>query len=249
MDTSDAVALVVVVLLAAVHVVAPLLTFVELEPRSWMLSAAGGISVAYVFVHLLPEIAEAQAAVEESSSGFVAQFERHAYVAALVGLTTFYGLERAAITSRQQRGRGDPVEEKPTTAGAFWVSVLLFGVYNAIIGYLVVRRAENDSTSTLVLFTVALGLHLFVNDLGLRHHHRRRYDQYGRPLLALAILAGWVVGLVTEFSEAVAGLVIALLAGGVVLNVIKEELPSERQSRFLAFAVGTGAYATLLLLL
>lgn len=40
---------------------------------------------------------------------------------------------------------------------------------------------------------------------------------------------------------------IAFLAGGVVLNVLKEELPEERESRFWAFAIGTALYAALLL--
>jgi hypothetical protein len=39
----------------------------------------------------------------------------------------------------------------------------------------------------------------------------------------------------------------AILAGGIVLNVLKEELPEERQSRFGAFALGTGLYTLLLL--
>ncbi len=39
----------------------------------------------------------------------------------------------------------------------------------------------------------------------------------------------------------------AFLAGGVVLNVLKEELPEDRKSRFSAFAVGSAAYAALLL--
>jgi hypothetical protein len=41
---------------------------------------------------------------------------------------------------------------------------------------------------------------------------------------------------------------LALLAGGVILNVMKEELPEERESRFWASATGSAVYATLLLL-
>lgn len=41
----------------------------------------------------------------------------------------------------------------------------------------------------------------------------------------------------------------AFLAGEVILNVLKEELPNERKSRFGAFALGTAAYAALLLVL
>ena len=39
-----------------------------------------------------------------------------------------------------------------------------------------------------------------------------------------------------------------VLAGGVMLNVLKEELPEECQSRFWAFAFGAGAYTVILLL-
>ena len=41
----------------------------------------------------------------------------------------------------------------------------------------------------------------------------------------------------------------ALLAGGVVLNVMKEELPEERKSRFGAFLLGVVLYGGLLALI
>lgn len=40
---------------------------------------------------------------------------------------------------------------------------------------------------------------------------------------------------------------VPFLSGGIILNVIREELPSDRESRFWAFAAGTAGYATLLL--
>ncbi|QMS92109.1 hypothetical protein HUN01_32595 [Nostoc edaphicum CCNP1411] len=41
----------------------------------------------------------------------------------------------------------------------------------------------------------------------------------------------------------------AFLSGGIVLNVLKEELSEQRESRFWAFAFGTFGYAILLLAL
>jgi hypothetical protein len=41
----------------------------------------------------------------------------------------------------------------------------------------------------------------------------------------------------------------AFLAGGVVLNVLKEKLPEQRESRFWAFALGPAFYTVLLLAL
>jgi hypothetical protein len=43
-------------------------------------------------------------------------------------------------------------------------------------------------------------------------------------------------------------LLLAFLAGAIVLNVIKEELPAERESRFWAFGVGVVGYTVVLLL-
>lgn len=66
-------------------------------------------------------------------------------------------------------------------------------------------------------------------------------------MLATAVLAGWAVGLLSEISEAALAVLFAFLAGGVVMNVLKEELPEERESRFWAFVLGAGLYAGVLL--
>ena len=44
------------------------------------------------------------------------------------------------------------------------------------------------------------------------------------------------------------GILAAFLAGGVILNVLKEELPEERKSRIAPFFIGAFGYAAILLL-
>ncbi|WP_245180728.1 hypothetical protein [Haloarcula amylovorans] len=61
------------------------------------------------------------------------------------------------------------------------------------------------------------------------------------------MFVGLGLGYVVEVSELLLAVLFALLAGGIVLNVIKEELPAERQSRFWAFVVGVVGYTALLL--
>ena len=82
-----------------------------------------------------------------------------------------------------------------------------------------------------MLFAFALGVHFVVNDHGLREHHKDSYDRVGRWVLAAAVVV-----------------LFAFLAEGVVLNVLKEELPEERESRFWAFALGATLYAAILLI-
>jgi zinc transporter ZupT len=227
-------ALIALACLALVHLLAGRLRFLDVVPRSRWLSAAGGISVAYVMVHLLPELAEGQRTVEEEGAlGFV---EDHVYIVALFGLAVFYGVE---LISRRERATDDP------TTAPFWLSMGSFAVYNAIIGYLVVHR-EEETTASLVFFTLALALHFVVNDHALRERHRDAYHDLGRWLIVAALAAGWAVGELTEISEATLGLLVAFLAGGVVLNVMKEELPEERRSSFSAFAAAAAAYTVVL---
>ena len=234
--------------LAAVHLFAGRLRFLDVVPRSRLLSLAGGASVAYVFVHALPEL-ERVGATLDRRVGALAFVEEHAYLVALLGFVVYYGLERFVRRSGSRRsgadasGGGTPVPE-----GVFWLHVGSFVVYNGLVGYLLFHR-EAPGIGALALFAIAMGLHFVVNDYGLRDHHRETYHRYGRWLLAGAVVVGGALGALTEVDRAALGALFAFLAGGVVLNVIKEELPPERESRFSAFAAGAGAYAALLLLL
>jgi hypothetical protein len=231
-----------------VHLFAGKLRFLDVIPRSRWLSMASGISVAYVFVHVFPALEEAQRRLG-GEGGFFPWFEHHAYLVALFGLIVFYGLERVVKSSQQRRGKAPGSGEGETTAGVgvFWLHVSSFAVYNALFGYLLVHREEQDLRG-LIFFSVAIALHFVVNDYGLRQDHKDTYRRVGRWLLAAAISAGWGIGLVTKISEAATSVLFAFLAGGVMLNVLKEELPEERQSRFFPFALGAVFYTVLLLI-
>lgn len=241
--------LVIVTLFALIHFYAGKLHFLDTIPRSRWLSFAGGISVAYVFIHVFPELAKAQAAVEETLSS-LRWLEQHIYLVALAGLAAFYGVERLVVSARPGSGKNgeDDDDESEHSMGIFWLHIASFSLYNGLIGYLLVHR-EEDSVQSLIFFALAMAVHFLVNDFGLSQEHNKTYERSGRWILSAAIVVGWLIGLITAVSEAVFGLLFAFLAGGIVLNVLKEELPRERKSRFLPFALGCVVYTLLLLLL
>jgi hypothetical protein len=121
-----------------------------------------------------------------------------------------------------------------------------FGAYNALIGYLLLHR-EVPGVMSLVFFVVAMALHFLVTDFGLNEDHRARYRRIGRWVLIAALALGVWLGILTELPKAGIAVLVAFLAGGVILNVLKEEVPNERRSRFWAFGLGMAAYAALLL--
>lgn len=249
MDDQQVAALIGALALAAVHLLSGTLRFLEGVPRSRWLSAFAGVSVAYVFVHLLPELAEGQRAIEGEpapgkESGPILEFlEHHVYLAALLGLAVFYGVEKHSLVSRHQ-GRNTGGEDK-TAPDAFWLSIGSFAVYNGIVGYLLLR-GELEELSALVLYTVALAVHFVINDFGLRAHHKDAYERIGRWLIAAGVLVGWVLGVTAEISERAIALIVAFIGGGVILNVLKEELPGERRAHFLPLVAGAALYTALL---
>lgn len=226
------------VVLVVVHLVAGWFRFGDGPVRRAWLSAAGGISVAFVFLELLPELAESQDVIHESTRG-VAFLEDHVYLVALAGLATFYGLESWV---RGRRARDDGAGED----GVFWVHIAAFAVNNALIGYLMVER--EPYVAHLPAYTIAMSFHFFVTDYGLRDHHDDVYHRKGRWILSAAIVLGFMAGLAWPVSEAFVAVVAAVVAGAAILNVMKEELPEGRDGSFPAFAGGVG-FATVLLLL
>ena len=236
------VSLVAVMGLAAAHLLAGGPRCAPSGRRSIWLSLASGVAVAYVFAHLLPELAAGQAALAAALGESMLALERQAYLVALTGLVAFYGLERLALHSRREEraaGRGDA-----TSPEVFWLHVASFAAYNLLIGYLLLHEADHGLWE-LISFAVAILLHFVVNDYGLREHHREAYARVGRWVLAAAVTLGWALGLLGELPEAAVALLLAFLAGGIVLNVLKEELPAGQVVRFGAFALGAATFAAL----
>ncbi|PAY15780.1 hypothetical protein CKO51_30170 [Rhodopirellula sp. SM50] len=224
--------------LAAVHLFGSKLRFLNVIPRSRWLSIAGGVAVAYALLHLLPELNEYHDVLHHfvSDTPFALIAGHVIWFFVLLGLLLFYGLEKAALGAKADS----------ESNGVFWVHIGTYAIYNGLLGYLLVK--EYRDVTSLTLFVIGIGLHFLVNDHALRQHHRKTYHRRGRWILAAAILCGWAVGLSTEIHEVITATVIAFLAGGILLNSFKEELPEERESRFGSFAVGAVGYALLLMM-
>lgn len=225
----------------AIHLFSRYLPFLDSVPRSRLLSAAGGISVSYVFIHLLPELNKHNEVLE---SGMLKFLENHTYIVAMIGLAIFYGLERMVKKSKKEQKEELNIDR--ASQGVFWIHITSFFLYNGLIGYLLLD-GDQETIKGLFFYFIALAVHFITSDHALRKDHKEIYDRIGRWLLAGGILAGWAIGTIFEVSENVIAVLFALLAGGVILNVMKEELPEERESNFWAFAAGLAGYTILLM--
>lgn len=226
---------------AAIHIWVGHLHLVSVLPRSVWLSMAGGVAVAYVFLHILPDLAAHRQSFAEGLGVGDRLGETLVFLVALAGLTVFYGLERLVLVARGRVTEGGDIADR-----IFWTHLGSFAAYNVLIGYLLVERGKAGA-SALALYAFAIGTHFLTADFGLRNHHDRRYDRLGRWILAAAVLSGWAVAQMVDLPPLAIGFLFALLAGSAILNVLKEELPEDRQSRFWAFLLGAAGYSAILL--
>ncbi len=236
--------LILAIALALVHGFAAQLPIFSFIPRFRWTSFAGGLSLAYVFLEIFPELSHTQEELQHSEILLVQYLENHVYILALMGVIVFYGLDLLALRAKS-RSQSTPEIEHDSSA-VFWIHISAFAILNVIFGYLLQDLSEHSLTAC-ILFFIAVALHFFIIDENLREHHQSLYDKQGRWFLVGAIILGAIIGQVAHLNEAAISLVWSFLAGSIILNVLKRELPDEKDTCFWSFIGGAFVFSVLLL--
>lgn len=235
--------LVLSLFLAGLHLAAPWLRRLRYPPERVVASFGGGAAAAYVFAHTLPELAETRDPIGRALEGALGSSQVEGllvFLVALLGFTIFYALEQAARDARRRRDQ---------SARMFAVHLGAYCVYNLLITGTMALRLE-AGVPFGVVFGVVMGLHFVLTDRTLEDHYPDRFTRWGRHLLAASLLLGWGASILIGPEHLVLlGLLTSLLAGSVLYNVFKEELPDHDRSSFPAFACGLVGNAALLTLL
>jgi hypothetical protein len=212
-----------------------------------VLSFGAGVTIAYVFVHLLPELEAARAALVRSGANLSFPFPAlRVYLAALIGFMVFYGLEHLAVWTRKSAGLGAAGGEENSRGRLIHIGGFL--VYVWLAGYLAVRSLEEGQTR-IGLYAVALGLHFLSLDFSLFREYGSWYKRSARYAFAIAPLAGWMVGIFVGFSQVYTAALLGFISGGIIMNAIVSELPKEKEGRLLAFLFGGAFYTAVLIIL
>ncbi len=224
-------------LIAATHLLTGRPGFHLRQGSAW-LSAAGGASVAYVFIYLLPKLAKKQALVDANiGAGLLGHWQNHVYLVAMLGLILFHGTTSVRNpASPQRRTLADKLH------------IASFVLYALIVGHLL-ANFDPDNPLGLALAAVTLALHFIGTDLERRHRYASYYASRVRWFLAIGVYAGWLIGEAFAVPKPVQTLLFAFLAGAIIINVMREEIPDESQVQGLAFLGGAIAYTALIVLI
>ena len=209
-----------------------------IHDQSWLLSLGAGLSIAYVFVHMMPEIAGAREAYAQSTKLPVLFRGMLVYFVSMVGFMVYYGLENLRQKVRHRPKLADDQTD-------YLIHIGGFAIYVWMITYLLVNRIEKTSLF-IALYTVAMIAHFMTIDRSLREEHRALYDRSGRWVLAAMSALGWVTGLLLPLPLYLLALMLAFVSGAIIMNSAIMELPNRKDARFLGFLAGGLIYGLLL---
>jgi len=210
----------------------------ESEQQCWA-SLGGGAGVAYVFLHLLPELAIGGKAFSEAQGiktfATTPVIEALLFLVALTGVTFFFSMD---VISWQSKKNNSMV-------------ALVHGLAFALINYLYAYTLPALITTGRLyglLFTVAISAHVLLADRTMARHHplvyRRRFRWLGTAAVVLGFAHAALLPPITDLTLAIAT---AFLGGGLLISVFREEIPSPSSTRLWWFLSGLSLMTVLLL--
>ena len=164
----------------------------------------------------------------------------------MAGFLIFSGLETMSVRSRSHP-ETSLSHDSGSASWQRWVHIGGFALYAWVLTYFMVWTGKG--LIAVGVFAAAMGVHLIPITCGLREHYQAAYNRRGAFLLALGSLAGWVCGLTLSIPRPILFNLVAIVAGGVIVNSAIAELPKEKKGKFGFFLTGAVVYAALLLTL
>lgn len=224
------------------HFISPWLALRLPQNGRAFVSFSGGVAVAYVFLQMLPDLVEYNKPIGEYllKNQILTSFtELLIYIVALFGFLIYYGLDLAAERYHEEGNDDNLVYE---------LHLFMFCLYNFLITYTMSLRTVTSLTAT-VLFTMAMALHFILTDQKFCRFYPIKFNHLGRFLLISALLIGWICSVIFDPANVlIVAFMVAFLAGSVLLNVFREELPAVRVASYFWFASGAAIVAIVLLL-
>lgn len=208
-----------------------------------IISFAGGVAVAYVFLHMLPDLVETRDKIHDllSMVTVMTPFKDFGvFIIALIGFEVFYLLER--FTSEAD------LDSQQTERRHYWLNLWMYFIYNFTITYTMIIRIRTGPMYA-VLFALAMALHFVLTDNRFKRYFPNFFDARSHIYLLTALLLGYVGAIIFPANVYAFAILTAFLSGAVLYNSFAEEIALDRQTSMTSFFLGTGVMASFLLLL
>ncbi|XKE95595.1 hypothetical protein LG326_04455 [Metaplanococcus flavidus] len=226
----------IIICFVLIHIFTNYIKFLSQKPKKRLMSLVSGGSIAYVFLHLVPELTHYQEVAEEASlPKWMENIDYVTYIATLAGLSLFYAINQLSEKSQEHNKRQKNMTRP--SKDIFILEISAFAMYNMLIGYLLVELSGDHALDYIIYFIV-FSFHFIANNRILHLTHEDLYTKTGRYILAASVFIGWLIYQLTPTSDLAIAFFSAFLTGGVVLNILNDELPDEKNNSFPSFILG-----------
>jgi hypothetical protein len=238
-ETDWLIALALAISLAAAHFSAFRISTLPSKTQDVLASVGGGAAIAYIFIHLMPELAVGGRALSELD---ITKFtptpitETGLFLTAMIGMVIFFILE-----VRTEEGR-------LSTKIGFRVHMASFASGSAIYGY-TLPSLVTTGWSYAILFTAVLAGHLLLADRALARAHPAQFAHETRWIGIAAVGAGFGAAyLLPPANDFILAIVTAFLGGSLLMTTFREELPTASRTRIPWFLLGLIVMSGLLII-
>jgi len=213
--------------------------------RRSLMSFSAGAAVSYIFIHLSPELEHARDVFLEETAHLDLPLAWYGIpLATMLSFVLFYGVEQFVMSAKRKKTSLEPFGGEESTM-VFWIHVGVFGLYAWLVSYLLVDSLETGPVR-IGFYAVAMGLHFLSVGHGMHREYGALFDRLGARVLASCAMGGWATGMLINLAKPLVAILLGVVAGGVIVNTMIEELPREKEGRFVPFVLGAVVYTALL---
>ena len=210
------------------------------------LSFGAGASVAYVFVHVLPEIGIFQQklmgyAGHNPHGGFLSN---HLYLAALGGIFLLYFLD--FLENRFEYKESHTLTKNTHFTRVSFIKLLLYFLYNVLVAYMITQR-PGDGIINLILITFGLTLHFIVFNLRIAELYGELYHKYICWIISAGLILGWVVGITVNIPLVIEVTLFSVIGGIITYIALKVECSHTENRAPFHFMAGVLLYTLIIL--
>ncbi len=217
---------IVILLMATTYVLYPRFEKATSAYRHLWIPFTGGVAIGYVFLYLLPKLSDYTNSITvEGIQGVWEILDYRVYLYGLAGFAFYFFVDQYRIL----KDRDHLVPEILQGGG--------FLIYSMLSGYIVANWSRPGLIPVFLAGSI-LTLHMLAVNYQIRKWNSRVFDRYFRWLFALALIVGWSVGIFLDIPRELEIIITGILAGGIITNVMYEELPDQEPHKIRPFIAG-----------
>ena len=228
MDSIVILGLTLGVILSLVHYYSDKITLFFGSHKIKLVSFSAGVSIAYFFLMLMPEI-----------YGGFAYINKLIFVFILIGFVLFHLTEKFIYQHEKKDQLMHDLKEAHS---------LVFFFYHFIVALVLIRILSNGFVEGL-LFFIPILFHMTITNVSLHEIHRDLIEsKFIRFLLCLSSLIGIVFALFANISNVLYYTLFSFIGGAILYIVVREEIPKDKNGYPSYFILGAFIYSLLIVL-